>query len=98
MLKAAEEVLNDKHPDAHVYAQGAFQMLAEAIFDIHTKTMLGRITPEHARVMLRIGRNTALAVLLAVKGLSHGAAEATVSAALATVRADVNEAIGWRLL
>jgi len=98
MHVAADRILNDKHAEAHIYAHGAFRTLADVLVQIYLKQTSGKLTPGHARIMLRIGKNTALSVLLAVKGLPAQIAESAIRAALDAVREQVNSALGWRLL
>jgi ParB-like chromosome segregation protein Spo0J len=98
MLKATEQILKERKQDAQVYAHRAFRKLADVICEIQNKCESGKITREHAQALLRIGRNTAISVLLAVKGLSQGAAEDVTNAALSAVKVAVNEALGWMLL
>ena len=52
---------------------------------------------DSAQALLRIGRNTAISVLLAIKGMSQTSAEAAVNAALSAVKVQVIEALGWAL-
>ena len=66
--------------------------------EIQTKHTAGKVTEGHARALLRIGRNTAISMLMAVKGLSPLSAKESVKTVLAAVHAPVNETLGWALI
>jgi hypothetical protein len=98
MRKAADSVLQERHPKIRVYAEGPLRTLAGVYSDIETKMALGAINAENARILLRIRRHTARSLLLAVRGLDEDAVEEVLEAATRAVADEVNRALGWPLL
>ena len=98
MVKAAEIVLRTSHPEAHIFADGAFRKLSEVLVEIQTKWASGRITEDHARALLRIARNTSTSVLLAVSGITLPVAEQAMDAALNAVKIPINDVLRWDLI
>jgi hypothetical protein len=60
--------------------------------------MRGEVSPEEAAILLGQQKVAAASVLTAAKGISIVAAQAAVSAGLATVRQRVNTELGFSLL
>lgn len=98
MLTAARESLGNDWNAAKTYAKPQLERLADILVEIAEMTAAGDITPDEARSLLRIHKNTTETVLLAVKGMGIVAVENAVNAALGVVRDTVNGVVGAEVL
>lgn len=98
MVTAMRTSLGDDWDAARKYAEPQLRRLADILVEIGEMVAAGEISPEEARSLLRIHRNTTETVILAVKGMGIVAVENAVNAALGVVRDTVNGAVGVELL
>lgn len=98
MLGAARGVLQERWAEARPYAEKATGQLTQAIGHVEQEVLAGRMTPKRARLHLEMQADAALAVLLALRGLSQLAAEQAINAALGVVKDAVNAAVRFPLL
>ncbi len=98
MASAAKEVLTESWDDIQPLAEANFFLLAEGITNIEEKFLLGDISEEKAKKLLRMKKNTLEIALLTIEGLSLIAVEQAINAALNIVKDAVNTAINFTLI
>lgn len=98
MIGAARGKLKKQWPVIRQYTEAEARKTAETIAMIEKLRLAGQISPNEARLLLDMQRNSAKAVLLTVEGLGLLAAEAAINAAIGAVRSTVNKAVGFALL
>ena len=98
MASAAKEVLTESWDDIQPLAEANFFLLAEGITNIEEKILLGDISEEKAKKLLRMKKNTLEIALLTIEGLSLIAVEQTINAALNVVKDAVNSALNFTLI
>jgi len=98
MASAAKEVLTESWDDIQPLAEANFFLLAQGITNIEEKILLGDISEEKAKKLLRMKKNTLEIALLTVEGLSLIAVEQTINAALNVVKDVVNSALNFTLI
>ena len=98
MASAAKEVLTESWDDIQPLAEANFFLLAQGITNIEEKILLGDISEEKAKKLLRMKKNTLEIALLTVEGLSLIAVEQTINAALNVVKDAVNSALNFTLI
>jgi hypothetical protein len=98
MLAAATEPFKTQWPTVKDFAESEFKKIAESIVFIEGQVLLGKMTPEEARLHLDIQTNASRTVFLTIEGLGILTVEAAINAALAVVREAVNTALGFALL
>ncbi|MFQ5844714.1 MAG: hypothetical protein ACE5JG_06965 [Planctomycetota bacterium] len=98
MIRAAAGALEDRWPDARLFAETELRKLAQSLVMLARGVAKGSITPKAARALLEMNKNSARTVILTVEGLGLLAVEAALNAALKVVRDAVNTAAGFRLL
>ena len=98
MASAAKEVLTESWDDIQPLAEANFFLLAEGITNIEEKILLGDISEEKAKKLLRMKKNTLEIALLTIEGLSLIAVEQTINAALNVVKDVVNSALNFTLI
>jgi hypothetical protein len=98
MASAAQSSFKKKWPQVKEYAQAEARKTAETLAMIERLTLAGDISPEEARIHLRMQKNSSMAVMLAIQGLGILAVEDAINAALGAVRKTVNTALGFALL
>jgi hypothetical protein len=98
MLDAAKGKLKDHWPEVKEFARAEAKKTAETLVMIERLTLAGEINLKQAKTLLKMQKNSALAVMLTVEGLSMLTAEAAINAALGTVKGAVNKALGVTLL
>ena len=98
MVGAAKASLGKSWKQVKDFAPSELKKLAETLVQIGKLSVLGRITPGEASVLLDMQKNTARTVLLTIQGMGLIAAEMAINAALGAVRGLVNGALGFALL
>ena len=98
MASAAKEVLTESWDDIQPLAEANFFLLAEGITNIEEKILLGDISEEKAKKLLRMKKNTLEIALLTIEGLSLIAVEQAINAALNIVKDAVNSALHFTLI
>jgi hypothetical protein len=98
MLEAAKGSLAKNWKKVSKYAKGELERLASALEDIARLTAEGKLTPEEAASLLRIHKNTTIAVLAAAQGMALVASEKAINEAIAVVKTTVNKAAGVAIL
>lgn len=98
MLAAAVEPFKKQWPSAKDYAESEFKKIAESIVFIDGQLVIGKMTPEHARLHLDIQKNASRTILLTIEGLGILTVEAAINAAMGVIRDTVNTALGLVLL
>ena len=100
MANAAKTSLAEKWPGVGDLATSSFKALAQNIVDIEKMASLPSptITQEQAKLLINMQKNTIKMVLLSIEGVGLLAAEAAINAALDTIKAAVNKAIGFAIL
>jgi hypothetical protein len=98
MIAAAKGQLKKKWPLVREYAESEARKTAETLVMIEKLYAAGKISKEEADLLLKMQRNSANAVLLAVKGMGLLAAEQAINAAVDAVRTVVNKSIGFALI
>ena len=98
MVEAVRVSLGRDWKDTRRFAEPELRRLATALRDIAAMTADGEITPDEARSLLRIHRNTTETVMLAAKGMGILAVENAINEALGVVRDTVNNVAGVALL
>lgn len=98
MIAAAAGVFKSKWPDVRIYAEGEFRKLAQSLVTLSQGVATGKIKKSAAKSILKIHRNAAAMVMLAVEGLGILAVEAAINAALRAVASVVNKAAGFPLI
>jgi len=98
MLKAAQDVLGRKWPDAKDYAETAFIEIGEAIVFIEMQRALGKMSIEKARLHLDIQKNASKSILLTLEGLGLVAVESAINEALRVIKDTVNTTLGFALI
>ena len=98
MAAAAKEVLTESWDDIQPLAEANLFLLAEGITSIEEKFLLGDISEEKAKKLLRMKKNTMEIALLTIEGLSLIAVEQAINAALNIVKDAVNSALNFSLI
>lgn len=98
MLQASRGKLKKHWPVIKEYAAAEAKKTAETLAMIEQLRIAGQISPTEARLLMEMQRNSAKAVLLTIEGLGLLAAEGAINAAVNSVRAPVNKALGFALL
>ena len=98
MASAAKEVITESWDDIQPLAEANFFLLAEGITNIEEKFLLGDISEEKAKKLLRMKKNTLEIALLTIEGLSLIAVEQAINAALNIVKDAVNSAHNFTLI
>lgn len=98
MASAAKEVLTESWDDIQPLAEANLFLLAEGITNIEEKYLLGDISEEKAKKLLRMKKNTLEIALLTIEGLSLIAVEQAINAALNIVKDAVNSALNFALI
>ena len=98
MASAAKEVLTESWDEVQPLAEANIFLLAEGITNIEEKILLGDISEEKAKKLLRMKKNTLEIALLTIEGLSLIAVEQTINAALNVVKDAVNTALNFTLI
>ena len=98
MVAAMKGVLNQQWPQIKDYAEGEAKKLSNSLAQIVKLRATSQITDDECYVLLEMQKNTARAVLLALKGMALLLVEQAINAALAAVRNVVNTAIGFAFL
>lgn len=98
IIGALKGSFKDNWPQIKDYAEGEGKKLANSLEQIVKLRATGQITNDECYVLLEMQKNTARAVLLALKGMALLLVEQAINAALAAVRDVVNGAIGFAFL
>ena len=98
MASAAKEVLTESWDEIQPLAEANIFLLAEGITNIEEKILLGDISEEKAKKLLRMKKNTLEIALLTIEGLSFIAVEQAINAALNIVKDAVNSALNFTLI
>ena len=98
MIGAATGVFKQKWPEAKEFAEMEFKKLAQSLAALSKGVSKGTITKGAAKAILRIHRNSAATVMLAVEGLGLLMVEAAINAALKVVAGAVNTAAGFKFI
>ena len=98
MVKAAGNVLKDKWPSVRDYATREFEKLIREFMYIQEMKNQGKITEEHARILIEMHKLAARNVILTSETIGIVAAEKALNAAINIIKDTVNTAIGWTLL
>jgi len=98
MASAAKEVLTESWNEIQPLAEANFFLLAEGITNIEEKFLLGDISEEKAKKLLRMKKNTLEIALLTIEGLSLITVEQAINAALNIVQDAVNTALNFTLI
>ncbi|MDO9006093.1 MAG: hypothetical protein Q7V20_21830 [Aquabacterium sp.] len=98
MIAAAKGVFDQKWPVIQDYAGPEFEKLARTLVQIETLKISGQIGAAEASVLFEMQKNTARAVMLALKGMSLLLVEGAINAALGAVKDVINTALGFVLL
>ena len=98
MASAAKEVLTESWDEVQPLAEANIFLLAEGITNIEEKILLGDISEEKAKKLLRMKKNTLEIALLTIEGLSLIAVEQAINAALNIVKDAVNSALHFTLI
>jgi hypothetical protein len=98
MVSAAKTSLGTSWPAMDSLAVSSFKTLAQTFINIQTMQAQGTITPEKAGLLFDMQKNAIQTVLLTEEGLGLLAVQNAINAALNTVSAVVDKAIGIALL
>ena len=98
MIEAAKTELGDRWPEIRIYAESEARKIAETVTMVAKLLADDRISLKEAKLHLRIQANASKTVLLTVEGLGLLAVEGAINAAIDSLKAVVNEAIGRRLI
>jgi hypothetical protein len=98
MVGAAKPELADKWPVIKDLAESSFKNLAQNIIDIEKMSLAGTISPEQARLLLNMQKNSAKIVMLSVETMGLVAVENALNAALNILKTTVNTALGFILI
>ncbi|MFZ5957818.1 hypothetical protein ACOXVJ_09930 [Pseudomonas knackmussii] len=98
MTAAAKVEFSKKWPAIRSYAEAELRKLAQTLVQIEALRAEGKISEGEAGVLLEMQKNTARAVMLAVKGMSLILVEAALNAALDAIKDIINGALGFILL
>jgi hypothetical protein len=98
MVAAMRGVFDKQWPEIKDYAEGEAKKLANSLAQIAKLRATGQVDEIECAVLLEMQKNTARAVLLALKGMSLLLVEQAINAALGAVRDVVNGAIGFAFL
>jgi hypothetical protein len=98
IAEAVLGVLQKQAPDIRDYAEAEGVKLAQTIAQIEARYAMGKITEEHARLLLEMQKNAARTVLLTIEGLGLLAVEAAINAGLDVIKQTVNKAVGFALI
>lgn len=91
-------VFSEHWPVIKDYAEGEGKKLANSLAQIVKLRATGQITNDECYILLEMQKNTARAVLLAMKGMFLLLVEQAINAAIGAVRDVVNKAIGFAFL
>lgn len=98
MIAAVKGSLAKDWKKVSAYATGELERLARTLQDIAELTAQGELAPEEAASLLRIHRNTTIAIIAAAKGMALVASERAINDAMAVVKTAVNKAAGVAIL
>jgi hypothetical protein len=98
MLAAAKTVVGDRWPVLRQFAEIEFRALAVKLAEIQNLLATGAIDHNRARMHLRIQQNAAQSALRGSQGLGLLTAETVVQSVTASIAADVNGLLGFKLI
>lgn len=98
IIEAMRGSFDEQWPGIKEYATGEARKLAETFAQIQAMRRTHDITEGEAAVLLEMQKNSARAVMLAVKGMGTIAVQTAINAALDAVRGIVNPALGFALV
>ncbi len=98
MVSAAKQELSEDWPEVKLYAESEAKKIAETVKMLAALSAAGKISKSAAKLHLRIQKNAARTVLLAVEGLTLLTVESAINAAIRAIKKVVNEGIGFSLI
>lgn len=98
MLEAMKTSFGKQWPKVKDFAEGETRKLAQTLAEITRLRLAGKISESECAVLLEMQKNTARAVLLAVKGMGLLMVEQAINAAITAVNGVINKAIGFPFL
>lgn len=98
MVHAAEGSFKKHWPTIKDYATGEFDKLATTIVNIEILLKTSQISAGEASILLEMQKNTARAVMLALKGMTLLMVEQAINDALDAVKKIVNDSLGLPFL
>jgi len=98
MLEAAKAVAGKRWPALEAYAEMQFIKLSTALVEIQRLHAAGTIDASRAHALAVAEQRGVRTILAAIQGLGTLTVEKATHAATAAIAADVNKAVGFRLL
>ncbi|MFX6133622.1 hypothetical protein ABTF13_16165 [Acinetobacter baumannii] len=98
MVNSAQKSFKQHWPTIKDYATGEFDKLATTIVNIEFLLKTGQISAGEASILLEMQKNTARAVMLALKGMTLLMVEQAINDALDAVKNIVNNSLGFAFL
>jgi len=93
MIDAMKAVVGDNIQDIRDLADDELEDFAKRSITLSKKVAEGIITPEQAKLILKIRKNALETVLLSIAGISILAAQEAINAAIGVLRGVINKAI-----
>lgn len=98
MIESFKGVIGEGWPKVKDFAATELKLLAQSLVEIQKLAVAGKIKKAEAKSLMRQHRNTTIAVMAGIEGMTLLVAEQAVNAALGAVRDVVNTAAGFRIL
>ena len=98
MLGAAKEAVTDRWPALEGFAEMQFSKLSLALFEIQRLHAAGKLDRNRAQELAIAEQNGIRGILGRVRGLGRLTVEQATHAATRAVAAEVNAAVGFKLL
>lgn len=98
MIEGVKGVLKDGWPQVKGFATMELKLLAQSVIEIQSLAVRGKISKAESRSLMRQHKNTTIAVLAGIEGMSLLLAEQAVNAAINAVKGAVNTAAGFAIL
>ena len=98
MLEAARVAVDDRWPVLESFAEMQFSKLSTALYEIQRLYTAGKLDRRSAQELAIAEQNGIRVVLAGVRGLGTLTADKATRAATRAVAAEVNAAIGFKLL
>lgn len=98
MFTAAKGLLGDIRPESLQFVESRLAKMAEAITNIADRGNNGEIVIGDASLYMNLQKNVARCSLYGLKDVGVLAVDAAIDAALQSVKEEVNERLGFKLL
>lgn len=98
MISAVKGVVGEGWPEVQAFAKAELKILAQSLAQIAVLRASDQITKSEAKSLLRQHKNTTVAVVAGIKGMSLLLAEQAVNKALKAVRDIINTSVGFPLI